>query len=119
MGKGNGWEVRCPNHSWLPPLAFEELLEAGVEPLWVLVGHEVAAHDAGGRLGELRVAEGLGHVGPVLGDVHERGHGLGGRPGDLEVVAEDGGNLFPNSFNCFSVWKIIESAFYSDRKSVV
>ena len=35
------------------------------------------------------MAERLGHVGPVLGDVHEGGNGLRGGLGHVQVVAED------------------------------
>lgn len=78
-----------PRPSCLLALAREELLETGVELLGILIGHEVAAHHVGRGLRELLVAERLGHVGPVLGDVHEGGHGLRGGLCHVQVVAED------------------------------
>ena len=78
-----------PRPSCLLALAREELLETSVELLGILVGHEVAAHHVGRGLRELLVAERLGHVGPVLGDVHESGHGLRGSLCHVQVVAKD------------------------------
>lgn len=68
----------------------EELLEAGVELLGILIGHEMAAKHLGGRVRAKLVEPGNGDVCPMIGDVHEGGQVLIGILGFGAIVGEDG-----------------------------
>lgn len=68
----------------------EELLEAGVELLGVLIGHEMGAEHLGGRVGAYSIKPGHRYVCPVLSDVHEGGQVFIGILSLRAVVREDG-----------------------------